>query len=423
VNRVIAAGAVRREGTEFIAWTGDGKSILFSIDKTPKLFFEVFPKPYIISFFGVLSLVGLYALMVSIKSRRIARILFDSIYTDASRGIIWIDQEDRIFKINDKALEILGAVDGRVVGSRYQDLPANAGTTVLSQIKQKLDHSEDSTYSGDFKLPTETGEQEFSVQVSRIGDSGSRDLGSLVVMEDVSALSKAKTLETWSVLTRGLSHGIKNPLALAKAKLKTLPRRDTDESNLEAILENLDEAARYSERLSRIREIHSSEKATCDVNQVTKEVILRKRLALPENVEVEAFLAHEEIEANIDETLLQSILSELVDNALDAVRDKERGRVNLSARRIELERKESLRSGTNARIRIEVADNGRGIPEEVKDSLFTLGSTTKGTGHTGTGLFYVKTVIEQRGGSLESESETGAGTRFIIHLPANKEKE
>jgi two-component system NtrC family sensor kinase len=76
------------------------------------------------------------------------------------------------------------------------------------------------------------------------------------------------------------------------------------------------------------------------------------------------------------------------------------------------------RKGSN--IEIQIADNGPGIPDDVKSKIFEPFFTTKPTGSgTGLGLSMSYDIITKgHGGSLEVESEPGKGATFIIRLPA-----
>ena len=67
---------------------------------------------------------------------------------------------------------------------------------------------------------------------------------------------------------------------------------------------------------------------------------------------------------------------------------------------------------------ITVTDTGIGIPEEVKDKLFTPLFTTKSKGQ-GFGLAVVKRMTEALGGTVTFESQKGKGTTFIIRLKAH----
>ena len=64
-----------------------------------------------------------------------------------------------------------------------------------------------------------------------------------------------------------------------------------------------------------------------------------------------------------------------------------------------------------------VRDTGRGMPPEVRDSLFTNRVISRKPGGTGLGTKIVKDVIDSHGGWIKVESEVGKGTTFVFGLP------
>lgn len=71
---------------------------------------------------------------------------------------------------------------------------------------------------------------------------------------------------------------------------------------------------------------------------------------------------------------------------------------------------------------ISIADTGGGIPDEIKDKVFTPFFTTKGSGEgSGIGLDIVKKIISKHKGKISFESELNKGTTFYIKLPISHE--
>jgi len=66
-----------------------------------------------------------------------------------------------------------------------------------------------------------------------------------------------------------------------------------------------------------------------------------------------------------------------------------------------------------------VTDNGNGIPKKILDKIFQPFFTTKPTGQgTGLGLSLSYDIVKAHGGEIKVETGEGAGTTFIIQLPA-----
>ena len=108
----------------------------------------------------------------------------------------------------------------------------------------------------------------------------------------------------------------------------------------------------------------------------------------------------------------------LLANAIDAMEEKNAGRsldeIKANPNRISIQ---TYLDGQNAVVKI--ADNGTGMPEEVKAKIFEQGFTTKAVGK-GTGLgmaISYQIVVEKHGGTITCTSELGVGTEFAISLP------
>ncbi len=66
---------------------------------------------------------------------------------------------------------------------------------------------------------------------------------------------------------------------------------------------------------------------------------------------------------------------------------------------------------------LDVEDNGQGMDESIKENMFTLFFTSKGSGGTGLGLFIANDTVQQHGGTITVDSEPGQGSHFHIRIP------
>jgi signal transduction histidine kinase len=130
---------------------------------------------------------------------------------------------------------------------------------------------------------------------------------------------------------------------------------------------------------------------------------------LPENVKVNFKVDAEARKVLADSSYINRIMYNLVTNAVQAM--PKGGKLAIRAYK---DKK------TNAAV-ITVEDTGVGIPEAVKDKLFTPMFTTKSKGQ-GFGLAVIKRMAEALGGSVFFESEEGNGTKFTVRLPQGFQK-
>jgi signal transduction histidine kinase len=114
----------------------------------------------------------------------------------------------------------------------------------------------------------------------------------------------------------------------------------------------------------------------------------------------------------VDDAQILQVVLNIVINAIDA--SPRGGRVALRVQEAET----PLLPGASAAswLRIEVQDQGPGIPESERDKLFDPFFTTKAYG-TGLGLSVSQKIIEEHHGVIHVRSEAGRGSRFIVELP------
>jgi len=124
-------------------------------------------------------------------------------------------------------------------------------------------------------------------------------------------------------------------------------------------------------------------------------------IALPDTIRLKV-AADDNLELKTDPTFVRRAVTNLVNNAIQAMPDG--GELGLAAHK------------QDECVVICVSDNGQGIPEHVKASLFKPLTTTKSKGQ-GLGLAVVKRLVEALYGKISFESEVGKGTKFIIELP------
>ena len=105
---------------------------------------------------------------------------------------------------------------------------------------------------------------------------------------------------------------------------------------------------------------------------------------------------------------LERVIGELIDNACCAVEGRPRPLVEVSG---------VIVDGGVGQTRVEIRDNGKGIPADLLPRIFEPGYTTRRGDHRGLGLFTARRVITQHGGTVEVKSEVGVGTTFAVILP------
>ncbi|WP_420319220.1 ATP-binding protein [Ekhidna sp.] len=226
----------------------------------------------------------------------------------------------------------------------------------------------------------------------------------LVKLEDSKlALAKSQKETAWKEIAKQVAHEIKNPLTPMQLKIQQMLRKHEDGSKeyetLTSLLTQVDTLSQIAESFSAFAEMPAPDNQVFNWGVLIKEVT---ELYSAEDVSFEFEIASE-ILIEADKDIFRRILNNVVLNAIQSVSE---GRAEI---RIQLQE----RSGKGL---LSVSDNGKGVPDELKDKIFLNYFSTKSTG-SGIGLALAKKGIENAGGNIWFESEQGKGTTFFISMP------
>lgn len=148
-----------------------------------------------------------------------------------------------------------------------------------------------------------------------------------------------------------------------------------------------------------------------DPNQIAKEIVeLMEPRAKELGVHLETDLKFSGGMIAVDPEGIHRSLLNLVGNAIDAVDGVKDASVRI----------ETAADARNRYLTLSVIDNGVGIPEEKRESIFQVFHSSKGSKGTGLGLPVSLKIAQEHGGNLRVESEVGKGSRFLLELPIRK---
>lgn len=230
--------------------------------------------------------------------------------------------------------------------------------------------------------------------------------------ESALKLSVSEREFAWREMAKQIAHEIKNPLTPMKLNVQQLEKSWKDgkpgfEKKLEKFTRNqieyIDNLSSIATAFSNFARMPKADPVHVDLLEQIKTTLELFRNSGNVSFRVTCSRASK-IVVFADREHLNSLFSNLVKNAIQAIPHDREGMIKIS---IDL---------AGDRVIVRVADNGTGIPEEMKPRLFTPYFTTKSSG-SGLGLSIVKRLVEGMGGEIDFESEQGAGTVFIISLP------
>jgi len=240
-------------------------------------------------------------------------------------------------------------------------------------------------------------------------------------------------MSTWQEMARRLAHEIKNPLTPILLAVEECHRKyeGTDPSfrklidtTLEVVEEEVGTLRRLVGEFSSFARLPRAELQLGDLGEFVTEqeshaLLIRDELqqakagatdgagqaSEPRQVEVTFNVPHEPMPVHLDRQMLRQVVSNILRNAVQAVLGhRPQGHVEVS---VLVEEKAFA---------IQIDDDGPGVPEGMRDSIFDPYVTTKADG-TGLGLAIGKKIVVEHGGTIDAGPSPLGGARFRIRIP------
>ena len=317
---------------------------------------------------------------------------FQLIMECARTGRVTVNDAGSVYQANGEALRIFGLP--RITHIQQLELPAPEAYRVLTKIRPGEKHH--------VSCVTETGEMSLSLGCSEIVLEKRRLR--VVVISDINSELSEMQIESWSKLTRILTHEIMNSLAPITSLSDTLlhlgrPLDADVAQGLETISATSRRLTAFVETFCRFTRIPAPQKAPVEVRG-----LLERAAALVATPQVVITVDSQPTEMLVyaDEGLVSQVVVNLLKNAREAVAAQPDARIDVRAR---------IDEGEN--IHIDVTDNGKAIPAAVTENIFTPFFTTKADG-SGIGLSVSRRIMQLHNGSLRLTSNTDRRVTFTL---------
>jgi signal transduction histidine kinase len=217
-------------------------------------------------------------------------------------------------------------------------------------------------------------------------------------------------------LAAGVAHEINNPLAIINEKAgllkdiatmrQELPPREKFVGLADSIINSVDRCKKVTHRLLGFAKHMDVRFEEIDLAGLLQEVVgFLGKEAEYRNIRI-AVQAPDVPRLQSDRGQLQQVFLNLLNNAVEAVKVRKDGRIDIDIGVVE-----------DRFIRVVIADNGVGIPARNIERIFEPFFTTKEGSGTGLGLSITYGIVQKLGGRIQVESVVGEGTRFTVQLP------
>ncbi len=224
-------------------------------------------------------------------------------------------------------------------------------------------------------------------------------------------LADSERQGAWKEMAKQVAHEIKNPLTPMRLSLQHLEysiNRGDDhieekvKKTIALLIRQIDSLSTMAEEFSSFAKMPEPILEKIDLKLILGDAIMlmEKEMGQPISLEIAA----DAIPILADPHQLGRIFNNIFKNAIQAIPEDRVGKVLVN---VEMQKKW---------VKILISDNGKGIPPELSEKIFSPNFSTKNSG-MGLGLAITKKIIEQFGGKIHFSSELNVGTVFEINFP------
>jgi two-component system nitrogen regulation sensor histidine kinase NtrY len=336
-------------------------------------------------------------------------------------GVVSVGPDHRISAINPSAQRFLGIPAGTgLLGQRLEDVATRSELLdVIAEMTAALRPGLRESIRRQVQVPIGDDVSTLFVTLTAMHDEAGESLGSVVVFDDYTQLVKVQRMAAWREVARRIAHEIKNPLTPIQLSAERLRRRlagrfgaDVASSRVleecvDAITTQVDTLKLLVDEFSNFARLPAASPKPDDLNRIVADAVAS--YAGTEGVELDTELDPELPTVEVDREQIRRALSNLIDNAIAAIRRGGRGAGRI---RVASGYDPALQS-----VRLVVADDGVGIPPRDRRRIFEPYFSRSENG-TGLGLAIVSRIVADHHGYVRVQENAPRGTRFVIELPA-----
>jgi len=344
--------------------------------------------------------------------------LHQRILDNLSLAVMLFRPDLTLIYANPAAEMLLGVSVNRLIGLPFEEM-IKAEASLKQQLVEAVDTNHPfSRHELTVRLMNENDiTVDLTVNILQSGDVEKQVLLEMEPIDRILRIAREDAIvaqqATAQDLIRGLAHEIKNPLGGLRGAAQLLERELESDDQKEYTKVIIDEADRLQKLVNRLLGPSGMPKNS-EIN-VHEAIEYVRGIVLNDKPDIHFVRDYDPSIPNIvgDQDLLVQAILNIANNAIEAMQGK--GKLIIRTRIVR-----NFTIGPKRRrlaLRIDVIDEGPGIPEEIKDKIFFPMITGRAEG-TGLGLSIAQRLVTQHSGLIECTSEPGK-TIFSIYLPVD----
>ncbi|MFC1533822.1 PAS domain-containing sensor histidine kinase [Thermodesulfobacteriota bacterium] len=341
------------------------------------------------------------------------RLYMEIILANVAAGVFSADMNGKILTVNKSAEEMLNIKAEDIIGKNYKEVMGQEQVKGIDDLLEDKSLLRKGFIQKQINLSVGNNNLTLLVSINMLRDDQGRYSGLVAVFDDLSEIEKAQRAAAWREVARRIAHEVKNPLTPIQLSAQRLKKRYGQKVGKEdgkvfeectnMIINQAEGLKRLVNEFSSYARMPTSNPVPDNISQIIKEAVSlfqetqnNVKVIFNDSAGVPIF--------RVDKEQMKRVMINLLDNAIAAIDDTGEVIIDLSY------------DGTDEIVKVEVADNGKGIPANYKMRLFEPYFSTKEHG-TGLGLAIVNTIINDHNGVINVQDNEPRGTRFIIELP------
>ncbi len=333
------------------------------------------------------------------------------VLNNVSTGVISLDARGLVATTNRSAEKMLDIDASSITKKSYKHILKDQHDDLADEVYDRFWNKREESLSRSLSMIIDGTPKSFNVNFNSLKDDAGRQIGLVMVFDDMTELEKAQRMSAWREVARRIAHEVKNPLtpiSLSAQRLKRKYRQTINDPVFEdctqTIIDHTELIKNLINEFATFARLPTANPEPCELPPLIYETIALYKEGHP-NIRFSARIPEDVPVMQLDRQQIKQILINLIDNAIASIRTT--GEISVAV----------AHSAEEKIVRLVVADTGSGVPDTVKPSLFEPDFTTKKSG-MGLGLAIVSTIVSDHKGRIHVEDNEPQGARFVIELPA-----
>ena len=341
----------------------------------------------------------------------------ETVLKNIAAGVVALDSHGLVITVNNSAVSLLGITESNLLHRQFLTVLPEISATAAGEVLEDLTSSEKESLERQITVSVSGKNVSLLCFANSLRDEEGRDLGVVLVFEDMTYLIKAQRMAAWREVARRIAHEIKNPLTPIQLNAQRLRRKYIDllgddaqvlDQCTRVIIDQVEQLKNMVNEFSRFARMPSANPVPDRLNEIIQEVV---DLYAQGNEHVTfAFVPDSSLPVfEIDREQMKRAVVNLLENAVAATSNH--GEVHV---RTAYDRDLAMAI-------VEVSDNGSGIDPRDRDRLFEPYFSRR-PGGSGLGLTIVSSIVSDHNGFVRVKDSAAGGASFVIELPVRKGK-